>query len=129
LWYGHVIAEAILQIANFSIPLKVSFGGGIGILPKGYNLSSLDAFKKEGSLNVQAGTAFVDLSLLKSLSSKLLPLLLLASSGLSTHSILYYVDAEDRESLWTCFCDTNGFPKVAIGVYSSGRFNLTTALR
>ncbi|KAL4371642.1 uncharacterized protein DS421_6g188830 [Arachis hypogaea] len=85
LWYGHVIAEAILQIANFSIPLKVSFGGGIvtmaafmqheadhflvayvvGILPKGYNLSSLDAFKKEGSLNVQAGTAFVDLSLLK----------------------------------------------------------------
>lgn len=32
----------------------------LGILPKGYTLTSLDAFKKEGSLNVQAGTAFVD---------------------------------------------------------------------
>ncbi|XP_054776603.1 uncharacterized protein LOC129285079 [Prosopis cineraria] len=32
----------------------------VGILPKGYTLSSLDALKKEGSLNVQAGTAFVD---------------------------------------------------------------------
>lgn len=33
----------------------------LGILPKGYTLTSLDAFKKEGSLNVQAGTAFVDI--------------------------------------------------------------------
>ncbi|KAK9919711.1 hypothetical protein M0R45_028292 [Rubus argutus] len=32
----------------------------LGILPKGYTLTSLEAFKKEGSLNVQAGTAFVD---------------------------------------------------------------------
>ncbi|KAK6151968.1 hypothetical protein DH2020_014603 [Rehmannia glutinosa] len=32
----------------------------LGILPKGYTLTSLDALKKEGSLNVQAGTAFVD---------------------------------------------------------------------
>ncbi|CAI9087960.1 OLC1v1022175C1 [Oldenlandia corymbosa var. corymbosa] len=32
----------------------------LGLLPKGYTLTSLDAFKKEGSLNVQAGTAFVD---------------------------------------------------------------------
>ncbi|XP_021894064.1 uncharacterized protein LOC110811800 isoform X1 [Carica papaya] len=32
----------------------------VGILPKGYTLSSLEALKKEGSLNVQAGTAFVD---------------------------------------------------------------------
>ncbi|KAG6646119.1 hypothetical protein CIPAW_08G171500 [Carya illinoinensis] len=32
----------------------------MGILPKGYTLTSLEALKKEGSLNVQAGTAFVD---------------------------------------------------------------------
>jgi len=32
----------------------------LGILPKGYTLSSLEAFTKEGSLNVQAGTTFVD---------------------------------------------------------------------
>ncbi|XP_019051693.1 PREDICTED: uncharacterized protein LOC104588407 isoform X2 [Nelumbo nucifera] len=32
----------------------------LGILPKGYTLSSLEALRKEGSLNVQAGTAFVD---------------------------------------------------------------------
>ncbi|XP_004494651.1 uncharacterized protein [Cicer arietinum] len=32
----------------------------VGILPKGYTVSSLDALMKEGSLNIQAGTAFVD---------------------------------------------------------------------
>ncbi|XP_009601047.1 uncharacterized protein LOC107801439 isoform X2 [Nicotiana tabacum] len=32
----------------------------LGILPKGYTLTSLDALKKEGSLNIQAGAAFVD---------------------------------------------------------------------
>ncbi|XP_020204566.1 uncharacterized protein LOC109789922 [Cajanus cajan] len=32
----------------------------VGILPKGYAISSLDALQKEGSLNIQAGTAFVD---------------------------------------------------------------------
>ncbi|KAK4346545.1 hypothetical protein RND71_032884 [Anisodus tanguticus] len=32
----------------------------LGILPKGYTLTSLDALKKDGSLNIQAGTAFVD---------------------------------------------------------------------
>ncbi|XP_010941743.1 uncharacterized protein [Elaeis guineensis] len=32
----------------------------LGILPKGYTLSSLEALMKEGSLNVQAGTSFVD---------------------------------------------------------------------
>lgn len=37
----------------------------VGILPKGYTLSSLEALKKEGSLNVQAGTAFVDLDFLE----------------------------------------------------------------
>lgn len=37
----------------------------VGILPKGYTLSSLDALKKEGSLNIQAGTAFVDFEFLE----------------------------------------------------------------
>ena len=32
----------------------------IGILPKGYTLSSLDAFKTYGALNIQAGCAFCD---------------------------------------------------------------------
>lgn len=32
----------------------------LGVLPKGYTLSSLEALIKERSLNVQAGTAFVD---------------------------------------------------------------------
>lgn len=32
----------------------------LGVLPKGYTLSSLKALIKERSLNVQAGTAFVD---------------------------------------------------------------------
>ncbi|CAA0842112.1 Unknown protein [Striga hermonthica] len=37
----------------------------LGILPKGYTLTSLEALKKEGSLNVQAGTAFVDFEFLE----------------------------------------------------------------
>lgn len=37
----------------------------VGILPKGYTLSSFEALKKEGSLNVQAGTAFVDFEFLE----------------------------------------------------------------
>lgn len=32
----------------------------MGILPKGYTLSSLDAYDKYGALNVQAGCAFCD---------------------------------------------------------------------
>mmetsp|Transcript_40314 Transcript_40314/g.67574 ORF Transcript_40314/g.67574 Transcript_40314/m.67574 type:complete len:404 (+) Transcript_40314:151-1362(+) len=32
----------------------------LGVLPKGYTLSSLDAFVKYGALNVQAGTVFCD---------------------------------------------------------------------
>ncbi|KAI5068103.1 hypothetical protein GOP47_0016448 [Adiantum capillus-veneris] len=32
----------------------------LGILPRSYTLSSLDAYRKEGSLSVQAGTTFVD---------------------------------------------------------------------
>ncbi|KAH9299367.1 hypothetical protein KI387_031049, partial [Taxus chinensis] len=41
----------------------------LGVLPKGYSLSSLDAFKKNGSLNIQAGTAFVDFQFLEEVKS------------------------------------------------------------
>ncbi|XP_057768263.1 uncharacterized protein LOC130988444, partial [Salvia miltiorrhiza] len=41
----------------------------LGILPKGYTLTSLEALKKEGSLNVQAGTAFVDYEFLEEVST------------------------------------------------------------
>lgn len=41
----------------------------MGILPKGYRLTSLEALKKEGSLNVQAGTAFVDFEFLEEVGS------------------------------------------------------------
>ncbi|KAL1350592.1 hypothetical protein AAHE18_06G035400 [Arachis hypogaea] len=41
----------------------------VGILPKGYTLSSLDAFQKEGSLNVQAGTAFVDFEFIEEVNA------------------------------------------------------------
>ncbi|XLS94657.1 hypothetical protein HN51_070665, partial [Arachis hypogaea] len=43
------------------------------------------------------------------------------------YTLLYYADGEDRESLWTCICDTNGFSKAAVGVHSSSCFNLATA--
>ncbi|KAH6803169.1 stress regulated protein [Perilla frutescens var. frutescens] len=41
----------------------------LGILPKGYTLTSLEALKKEGSFNVQAGTAFVDFKFLEEVST------------------------------------------------------------
>ncbi|XP_057439427.1 uncharacterized protein LOC130731220 isoform X1 [Lotus japonicus] len=41
----------------------------VGILPKGYTLSSLDALKKDGSLNVQAGSAFVDFEFLEEVNA------------------------------------------------------------
>lgn len=37
----------------------------VGILPRGFTLSSLEALQKEGSLNVQAGTSFVDFEFLE----------------------------------------------------------------
>ncbi|CAA3030340.1 stress regulated [Olea europaea subsp. europaea] len=40
----------------------------LGILPRGYTLTSFEALKKEGSLNVQAGTAFVDFEFLEEVS-------------------------------------------------------------
>ncbi|KAH7571995.1 hypothetical protein ACOSP7_014962 [Xanthoceras sorbifolium] len=41
----------------------------VGILPKAYILSSLEAFKKDGSLNFQAGTAFVDFEFLEEVNT------------------------------------------------------------
>lgn len=40
----------------------------LGILPKSYTLSSLKALSKEGSLNVQAGTNFVDFEFIEEVS-------------------------------------------------------------
>nr|GMD43698.1 stress regulated protein isoform 3 [Ipomoea batatas] len=55
----------------------------LGILPRGYTLTSLEALKKEGSLNVQAGTAFVDFEFLEEL-----PILLIVLGCILTVSIL-----------------------------------------
>lgn len=41
----------------------------LGVLPKGYTLSSFEALTKEGSLNVQAGTTFVDYEFLDEVNS------------------------------------------------------------
>lgn len=41
----------------------------VGILPKSYTLSSLDAFRNYGALNVQAGTTFVDYDFQEEVSS------------------------------------------------------------
>ncbi|KAG5232529.1 NB-ARC domain-containing disease resistance protein [Salix suchowensis] len=44
----------------------------VGILPRGYTLTSLEALQKDGSLNVQAGTAFVDFEFLEELMAFLM---------------------------------------------------------
>eukprot|EP00262_Sarcandra_glabra_P000164 TRINITY_DN10249_c0_g1_i2.p1 TRINITY_DN10249_c0_g1~~TRINITY_DN10249_c0_g1_i2.p1 ORF type:complete len:269 (+),score=53.64 TRINITY_DN10249_c0_g1_i2:123-929(+) len=41
----------------------------LGVLPKGYAISSLEALRKEGSLNVQAGTTFVDFEFTEEVST------------------------------------------------------------
>ncbi|KAA8536917.1 hypothetical protein F0562_029395 [Nyssa sinensis] len=67
----------------------------LGILPKGYTLSSLEALKKEGSLNVQAGTAFVDLEFLEEVNSGKVSAAMLnrfscvALAGVATEYLLY----------------------------------------
>ncbi|XP_051113893.1 uncharacterized protein LOC127239675 isoform X2 [Andrographis paniculata] len=58
----------------------------IGILPKGYTITSLDAFKKEGSLNVQAGTAFVDFEFLEETLNKFT---CIALAGVATEYLLF----------------------------------------
>ncbi|KAI4301856.1 hypothetical protein L6164_035094 [Bauhinia variegata] len=67
----------------------------VGILPKGYSLSSLEALKKEGSLNVQAGTSFVDIEFLEEVSAGKLSATTLnrfsciALAGVATEYLLY----------------------------------------
>ncbi|KAI3900499.1 hypothetical protein MKW92_035216 [Papaver armeniacum] len=67
----------------------------LGILPKGYTLTSLEALRKEGSLNVQAGTAFVDIEFREEvdsgkLSSKMLDRFsCIALAGVATEYLLY----------------------------------------
>lgn len=41
----------------------------VGILPRGYTLTSLEALQKDGSFNVQAGTAFVDFDFLEEVNT------------------------------------------------------------
>ncbi|CAO2202802.1 unnamed protein product [Urochloa humidicola] len=41
----------------------------LGVLPKGYTITSLDTLVKQGSLNVQAGTAFVDFEFLEEIDT------------------------------------------------------------
>ncbi|GAB2269112.1 hypothetical protein Dimus_004041 [Dionaea muscipula] len=50
----------------------------LGILPRGYTLSSLDALQKEGSLNVQAGTSFVDSEFVEEVDSVVLLVMLMS---------------------------------------------------
>jgi hypothetical protein len=40
----------------------------LGVLPKEYTITSLETLKKKGSLNVQAGTAFVDFEFVEEVS-------------------------------------------------------------
>ncbi|PQQ11491.1 uncharacterized protein Pyn_34645 [Prunus yedoensis var. nudiflora] len=67
----------------------------VGVLPKGYTLSSLEALKKEGSLNVQAGTAFVDFEFVEEVNAGKLSATTLnrfacvALAGVAAEYILY----------------------------------------
>ncbi|KAJ0975662.1 hypothetical protein J5N97_017627 [Dioscorea zingiberensis] len=67
----------------------------LGVLPRGYTLSSLEALRKEGSLNVQAGTAFVDFEFLEEVntgkvSAKMLnKFSCIALAGVATEYLLF----------------------------------------
>lgn len=67
----------------------------VGILPKGYTLSSLEALRKEGSLNVQAGTSFVDFEFLEEINMGKVSATMLnrfsciALAGVATEYLLY----------------------------------------
>ncbi|KAL8229387.1 hypothetical protein R6Q57_014287 [Mikania cordata] len=67
----------------------------LGILPKGYTLSSLEAFLREGSLNVQAGTVFVDFEFTDQISEGRVTATMLnkfsciALAGVATEYLLY----------------------------------------
>uniref|UniRef100_A0A7N0TC09 Stress regulated protein n=1 Tax=Kalanchoe fedtschenkoi TaxID=63787 RepID=A0A7N0TC09_KALFE len=67
----------------------------MGILPKRFTLSSLEALRREGSLNVQAGTAFVDVELLEEVNAGKVTATMLnrfscvALAGVATEYLLY----------------------------------------
>ncbi|WOL03338.1 hypothetical protein Cni_G12058 [Canna indica] len=67
----------------------------LGVLPKGYTLTSWEALMKERSLNVQAGTAFVDYEFLEEintgkLSAKMLnKFSCIALAGVATEYLLF----------------------------------------
>nr|XP_043607640.1 uncharacterized protein LOC122579522 [Erigeron canadensis] len=67
----------------------------LGILPKAYSLSSLEAFQREGSLNVQAGTVFVDFEFTEQISAGRVTATMLnkfsciALAGVATEYLLY----------------------------------------
>ncbi|KAH1079309.1 hypothetical protein GLYMA_19G239300v4 [Glycine max] len=67
----------------------------VGILPRGYTNSSLDALQKEGSLNIQAGTAFADFEFQEEVNSgkvsatTLNKFSCIALAGMSTEYLIY----------------------------------------
>ncbi|KAJ8440137.1 hypothetical protein Cgig2_003462 [Carnegiea gigantea] len=67
----------------------------VGILPRGYTLSSFEALKKEGSLNVQAGTTFVDFEFVEEVKTGKVSAAMLnrfsciALAGVATEYLLY----------------------------------------
>ena len=67
----------------------------LGVLPKEYTITSLDTLMKQGSLNVQAGTAFVDFEFVEEintgkLSAKMLnKFSCIALAGVATEHLLY----------------------------------------
>jgi len=69
----------------------------LGVLPKGYTITSLDTLSKQGSLNVQAGTAFVDYEFLEEINTGKLSATMLnkfsciALAGVATEYLLYGV--------------------------------------
>ncbi|KAL6597750.1 hypothetical protein ACP70R_046555 [Stipagrostis hirtigluma subsp. patula] len=67
----------------------------LGVLPKGYTITSLDTLIKQGSLNVQAGTAFVDYEFLEEIKTGKMSARMLnkfsciALAGVATEYLLY----------------------------------------
>ncbi|KAM0909832.1 hypothetical protein ACQ4PT_014556 [Festuca glaucescens] len=67
----------------------------LGVLPKEYTITSLETLKKKGSLNVQAGTAFVDFEFVEEINSGKLSAKMLnkfsciALAGVATEYLLY----------------------------------------
>ncbi|KAJ1700124.1 hypothetical protein LUZ63_008636 [Rhynchospora breviuscula] len=67
----------------------------LGVLPKSYTITSLETLTREGSLNVQAGTAFVDFEFLEEINSGKVSAKMLnrfsciALAGVATEYLLY----------------------------------------